>query len=565
MDAVDQRRPGETAPLGAWPFRLVVVLALAAGLVERAWYLFHVPLNSDEAVVGLSARAIDAGHVVTFYPGQVYGGVEPYVTAALFSVFGASAAAVKLTAVLLSAVASVLVWRVARRLVHDPVLAALAGALTWVAPLAVVLNSTVERGFRGVTMVCGLGCLLLALRALDGRDDYGEFVAFGVLAGIGWWSSPEIAYLLLPAAILMGAALVQCHRRRLRWWWAAIAVAGGAVVGALPWLWANLHSGFASLHPNDFAGSRALGNGGFGTRLGVFFEHVLPGQLNLAAPGRPHGLFAGTAGTVLAVVVYAMVIGAIVLCVLRGGRILAVVAALVAFPFLYALQPGTWYWQDGRYGVFMVPLVALVLVVGAEEAVTLVRRFRERGAVRSASRGMVRLALVAIVITTTVFSVVALHLSLQGLDPRPGVGLRSGWVNTETPTQDAVRRLEAAGVHHAYADYWVAYVLDFMSGNRLEVTTVATDPRKPIPGVSSPAGVPRAWLFVPPAEYPVGYWQFGETLGIDGPLGLPESSFEQRLDAMHVRYRVIDAGLLQAVIPAETVWPTAVGLGAPVI
>ncbi|HXA33882.1 MAG TPA: glycosyltransferase family 39 protein, partial [Acidimicrobiales bacterium] len=132
--------------------RIVLVLAAGLGIALRLWYFFHDALNSDEASVGLAAQHILNGHFNAFYPGQLYGGVEPYLTAALFGVFGQSALMVKLTPVLLSAVAAILMWRIARRLVGDGQIAALAGVLFWVAPVAAVWNSTVERGFRGVTM-----------------------------------------------------------------------------------------------------------------------------------------------------------------------------------------------------------------------------------------------------------------------------------------------------------------------------------------------------------------------------------------------------------------------------
>src|SRR5262249_38777877 len=148
------------------------------------------PINSDEAVGGLIAEQILHGHLSTFFWGQPFGGVEPYVVAAFFSVFGRNPLVLGLAPAALSAVACLLVWRVARRLVRDQRLAVAAGALAWVAPLPVVYQSTVEGGYRGVTLVCGLTVLLFALRVLDGRDHVGEFLALGLAAGVGWWSLP---------------------------------------------------------------------------------------------------------------------------------------------------------------------------------------------------------------------------------------------------------------------------------------------------------------------------------------------------------------------------------------
>ena len=162
--------PAPTAPVATWLVRAVVAAAVAFGVALRLWFLFHVPVNSDEAIVGLMARGIEHGHFVAFYWGQPYGGGEPYVVALLFALFGQSALALALTPVLLWAVSSVLVWRIVRRLVATPELALLAGALAWVGPDVALSNSTLEYGFRGVTLVCGLTALLMSLRVLDGRS-----------------------------------------------------------------------------------------------------------------------------------------------------------------------------------------------------------------------------------------------------------------------------------------------------------------------------------------------------------------------------------------------------------
>ena len=121
---------------------------MAVGIFARAWFLAHVPISSDAAVAGLIAGNILHGHFQAFYWGQNYGGVEPYLIAFVFAAFGRSAFSLGLTPVLLTAGSAVVIWRIGRRLVRDPILAVLAGAIVWAAPAVGVENSTIEFGFR---------------------------------------------------------------------------------------------------------------------------------------------------------------------------------------------------------------------------------------------------------------------------------------------------------------------------------------------------------------------------------------------------------------------------------
>lgn len=534
-----------------WLAWATVVTLLLTGTALRWWFLSHDGLNADGAGVGLMAQSILHGHFPAFYPGEVYGGAESYVTAGLFLVLGQNALAVSLTPVVLSAVAAILTWRVCRRLVPSPVLAAFAGALVWVAPLSFVWNSTVERGFRGVVMACGLGLLLVVLRICDGHGSWLDYVLLGLLLGIGWWASPEIFYFVVPAAILFVTAIVSSGAKRtVRFWAPRLTVAiAAAVLGASPWLWANIHSGFKSLHTSQFAGSQLSVSHGYGSRLGTFFVHVIPMQLNSVQP--VSGLDAPTDPTLHLVLLYGLltiVVVALALAVLRGGRSLAVVAGLVAFPFIYAAQPGSSFWYDGRYGVFLVPLLAMTVVMACDELSLLMagRLSARQGSVANAV-GQTFAILAAILFGA--LSVIVLHEDVNWFDPATHQLSAEGG-NPEAPTLRSIAVLERAGVHFAYADYWVAYNLDFLSGGRLAVTTKPPDQ---VIEATTDQAVRKAhhvaWLFVPRREKVTGYWQFGETTQIAGPAGMSEASFVAQLRSRNIGYRTVRAGVLDAVIP----------------
>jgi hypothetical protein len=541
--------------------RTVVVLGAGLGTALRLWYLFHDPFDSDQASVGLAAQHILNGQFNAFYPGQFYGGVEPYVTAALFGVFGQSALMVKLTPLLLSLVAAILTWRIALRLVSNRQVAALAGVLMWVAPLAVIWNSTVERGFRGITMACGLAALLLALRCLDGRRGYLDVAALGVFLGVGWWSSPEIIYFVVPIGLLLvGAVVVSPPGRRLVLWVPRTIVALAAVgVGALPWLWVNI-PGFRSLKAASFPGGQTKFNNGYGDRLSTFFNHVLPTQTNLVVPGPATEVFRHDQPWQLAFQfgADAIIVVAVVLCVVKGGRGLAIAAGAAVLPFIFALQPGTWFWQDGRYGVFVGALLVPVMAIACDQVPLLVARYG-RGHRHRQARVPIsgRYLMIALVVVAAVFSVVSFNQWAAGTG-----GFFSNWGDPNAPVLQAIDRLEAGGVRAGYAQYWVAYDLDFLSKERLVVTTVPGADTNRFTSLNRTVEGSRqqAWLFVPPKRFAQAFPLFGYLTAIQGPASMPESVFTARLQALGIPYRTVDAGLIRAVIPARSVTPKQVGL-----
>jgi Dolichyl-phosphate-mannose-protein mannosyltransferase len=539
--------------------RMAVVLtlvAIALGLLLRLWYLFHVPTNSDEAIVAFMANDALHGHFYAFYWGQSYGGGESYVVALLFALFGHSTFVLGLTGVVLSAVAAILTWRAATRLVRSRQLAMLTGALVWVVPDAAIANSTREYGFRGVTLTCGLACLVLALRLLDASPSWLDACALGLFAGIGWWSSPEIVYFLLPAGLLVAGAMVGGPLPWRHWVPKLAAAAGTFVVGALPWLWANAHSGFASLKPSSFPnGAITSLNTGFWGRLSIFARLSLPIELDLrhlqsgtflfggSGAGLRHALGVGTT-----IVVIALAVVVVLLCAARGGRWLALGATVLVFPFLFAAQPGTWFWEDGRYIVFLGPLLALTVAAGLEEGG---RRLSAGGSrARGAPASAAVLAMSLVLVAGMVLSVFA----LAG-DNATSVGtLASGWGNPNAPVARAVATLRSNGVRAGFADYWVAYKLDLLGGPALTITTAPGDvDRQKSFDTTVDAAPEQAWIFVPPAELPIGLSQFSGASTIAGPDGISEADFVAALRALQVPYRSVDAGLLAAVIPDRKV------------
>lgn len=543
---------------------IVALVAVAVyGLVLRAWLIAHVPLDSDQAVVGLMGRAILDGHFSTFYWGQAYGGAEAYVVAPLIWLADGSPVAIAAAAVLLSAVAAVVVGLIAAEATGRWFVGVAAGTLAWVWPYAVVWNSRRETGFRGVNLVCGLLMFYAALRIFRGRHRVANGLVLGAAAGVGWWSSPEIVYFVVPTAVLLVCSWGRLGAVGRRWsgpWrpGPVVAAVGAGLLGALPWLYTNIESSFASLRTSSLPAYEGIGYAG---RLSVFFRAMLAVQLGVRSV--PGGQWTG--GSVTGPVLYGLLLAAVVASLLRAvlgrrGRAsapaLAAAGAVVAFPFVYALVPSTGYWLDGRYGV---ALPSLLVVLGAVAWIgpASVPAEGDRPRPRHAAPGRRRAIGPVVVELLCVVAVVAgggLTLATARADgvPADPRTLFAGWSDPEAPMRQVAAGLADHGVRYAYGDYWTAYVLDFLAPDRLVVSPSPLDVvRWPAEAAAVRAARDPAWLFVVPGGVAAANAAFGNAE--PGPGNYTEAQFESLLAGQGVAYRVLHLGVLDAVLPARRV------------
>jgi hypothetical protein len=241
---------------------------------------------------------------------------------------------------------------------------------------------------------------------------------------------------------------------------------------------------------------------------------------------------------------------ALVLCLLRDARSRALALAVLLFPFLLALSPATWFWGDGRYANLGFPLIALVLLVGSAEVARRAIRGRGRNRQQALVRRLVMsgAALVLLLVTVANFA----NFST------PNTSFLAGWTNPNEASLQTATNLEAVGIQYGYADYWVAYKLDFLSGGRLQITTAGNDvDRWQAQHAVVRQAKSQAWLFTTPTGEAAA--QFGATVSIQGPNGMSQSQFLADLARLGVGYRTINAGLVQAVIPDRRVTPAEVG------
>ena len=558
---------------------LGIVVVIALGLFLRLWILGRNPMNEINGIVGVMALDILHGHFFTFFWGQNYGGVEPYVVAAMFAIFGHSAFTLGLTPIVLCAVAAILVWRVGRRL-FGPSIGIGAGLLFWIWPELFVYESTEEYGFRYVTMICGLSVMLLALRISD-RDELAhgeggsitpvapasgsalvrglEWAAFGLFAGIGWWSSPEVIYYVLPAAVFVAWRLLK-RRIALRPSFLALFVVG-AIVGALPWLWTNAKSHLASFRYNP-----PQPDPSYRTHLSNFFGHTLPMMLGLRPRLTPTTLTSGwviadrhlLSTTVIGVVAYVAVLVGIVVwmtVLVRRREALLLVGAAVLVPLAYAISPFAWDWMDGRYGLVADPIYTLLVASAAYAAFARV--------------GKPRLGEPLVIVVGLALTLSSL-IQLAPYTRLPGDASRSGLLTWHADPNPGVvslaKALESAHIKDVWSSYFLSWELEFEApGGRITSSDVRDTRYLPLYG-DMVAAKSAAWLFVEPSNAQV----VGNALNIapnhinpgcletDFAPGTPTlcinpGSFEAFLTHKGITYRVVSLGLMMAVEPSKPI------------
>jgi 4-amino-4-deoxy-L-arabinose transferase-like glycosyltransferase len=403
----------------------LVAGAVVFGVAVRIWV--HVSslgtLDADEAVWGLMARHAFDGGLSAFYWGQGYGGTaEVVLTAPLVAAFGYSTTAIRLVPAVLNGVAAIVVWRVGRRTIGEPAATA-AGLLTWVWPPYLIWKSVRAHGFYASGLVVVALVLLLVLRLAE-EPRRRDTVLLGLTLGIGWWLTPQTMVIGIPA-------LAWLTWRRPGVWRHAWAAAPAFVFGALPWLLSNVRHDWWSLRP-DVPPTSYL------ERVRGFFSATFPMELGARIPFSSEWL----GGPVFGAALYLAALALLGWVGWRSRRAPLGVAALcvAVFPFLHAVSPYAWVTDEPRYVVLLTPALALLLA----------RPLRGVGA--------------ALALTGAAALSVGVLVSI---DRSPEYEQRADGLFVPHDVGSLVAQLERRGIDRLYAHYWVAYLIDFESGERV--------------------------------------------------------------------------------------------------
>lgn len=444
---------------------LWLALLLAVALAARALLLISgaVSFHSDEAVVGLMARAILQGERPTFFYGQAYmGSLDSWLVALGFSALGESVLIIHLvqSALYLGVIAASYgaAWALSGRVL----IAAVAGLTLAVPSVMVALYTTATLGGYNETLLLGALIVLIGFPITGGAKGLWRWALIGLCAGLGWWTNALIAVYLLPVGALL---LAHLWRGRAGGWRIVIGpllAAAGFALGSAPWwIFALEHDlaplrfllgspggGFASAEVSQPFGIRLIGLAAFG----------LPAALGVRFPWSPEWF----APPLAVVIILIYLTGLIVLIRRRdllkaGGRglVLGMIGLLCAVFLLsrFSNDPTGRYFLPLSLPLSVIPGVLMVAILQPREISQLSARSERLR--RMAVAGIVALVLGA-------------HAAGQIIAARGPVGLTIQFNVAEhlPAANDAelIDFLRARGLTTGYTSYWAAFRLAFLSG-----------------------------------------------------------------------------------------------------
>ena len=423
-----QERPNDRR---SWAWGALTIITIAIGLSLRLWILSSPAgrLDSDEAVVGLMGRWIADGHrVPLFFWGQHYGGTIESVLVAAGLKLHQGRLFVKAVPLALSALSAVILVRAARHVMSNEQ-ARLAGAMLFAWPGTTWL-ATKERGFYWVGMLLACTALYCAARIVTGlASDLRVWALYGFTVGLAWYTNAQSVFILLP----LTAWLVATHLE-LR----PLAVAtSGAFIGASPWLW-----GWAKYGSQVFEQPSATSS--YFDRLERVAFTLVPRVLGLRTLF-VRGWTLGPFGAALWIIALTSAIGIAVHTFRFRSRVTPftqlLVILMISFPCIAAIPTLSNFVSEPRYGLYLVPIVALL-------AMTHIRR------AETAALAVVVLVAVSLTATNTLVTM-ANQKSQRLLDLAP------------TDLAPIKRALSTREISRVYADYWLANPITFRNGDSI--------------------------------------------------------------------------------------------------
>ena len=435
-------------PLAALLLVLVGCLSLRLAVLASS----AARLDSDEAVTGIMARRILEGRdFYLYYAGQKYmGAPEQYLQAASLALFPDGPFSLRVPEVLLSVATCGLTYVVGARIFRSRWLGVLAAALYAAGPYFTVIFGVKAGGALGFGTLVGLaGIWIATLFGESPRRDPWLAAGFGLACGLGFWALWGSALLFLPAAIwIIGSGSGRLARLFLP---AGLGFAAGA---APVWIFIARHGSFPTplelVTPPTTIYERA------DTLIGSVLPMLLGLKLTNAsalANWLPSELLLAVVLAAFGVVLYRRRHGVLAALTFRpearASTDLVVLAFLLLGP-IWLTSEFAYFTGEPRYLQPLSPLLAIGLA-------GLVSAARGRQAVVTG---------IALVLITGALTAIALNRVIAS--GGTGAVVAGSRIHTECLPEvvDVLRGEDADAV---YADYWLAYTLQFIADDGIAV------------------------------------------------------------------------------------------------
>ena len=421
-------------------------LALKLALVAAGAF----PFNSDEAIVGLMARHILSGQWPAFFYGQAYmGSLDASLVALGFALLGEAVWVIRLLQALLYVATILTTAMLGWSIFRSAWVAWIAAMLLAVPSVNVMLYTTVSLGGYGEALVIGNLLMLLALHVW--RRERG-FALWGFLAGLGFWAFGLTLIYTVPTGFLVLRKLWRSKRK-------VVMTLVTFLLGALPWVFKGIEQGFGPFLSELLGGAISGASSG---GLASVLEHLI--NLILFGPTVIFGLRAPWSADLIAVPLAPVVLifwlaviayGVTRLKVQDGARVgrwmlWGVLASLLSGFLLTSFGAD----PSGRY--FLPLAVPLALLAGELFTELLIPRFGNWGYVA-----------LGLVLTFNLWGIVQ-----AATDNPPGITTQFDPIARvdHSYLPELIEFLGLQEERTGYTNYWVAYPMAFLSGERLIYT-----------------------------------------------------------------------------------------------
>jgi Dolichyl-phosphate-mannose-protein mannosyltransferase len=451
----------------------ILLIALASRLILLA--SGAVSFHADEAIVALMARHINLGERPTFFYGQAYmGSLDAWLVAIGFHLMGESVMSVRVVQsglyLLAVAVGFVTAWRLSGKVK----IAIVAGLVMAIPPVNTALYTTATLGGYNETLIFGGLILLLGYEVThDHRHSWWHWGLLGICGGLGWWINGLIVAYALPVCLLIFYVLIWRPLREKSKLSLPIQISAaviGVLIGAAPWLTFDFTHDHAAL-------AMFISNRQTGEFEGIGIPYVPPGQraIGLAVIGLPTLIgmrFPWNAAYfllplgVLVLLIYVVAIFRL----LRGNNPLKPDARGLVLGMLglfCAIFIASTFGADptGRY--FLPMLLPLGIVLGA-----LVDGSWSLTTVRAQGGAPLQTRIISFVLVLIVVGYQAIGQIVTMTTP-PGLTTQFDPISHIPNDNDEalITFLDEKQLFHGYTNYWVAFRLAFLSGERMQYSS----------------------------------------------------------------------------------------------